>query len=225
MPAASLACGLRSVPVNRRAGRRNGTRRAVLLSETVPFNQATGGTVTEFTDAAGKRIRLHVMNANTTYTQLLGRRDCRVLVQGGGGGGGGGGGNQHGGGGDGGYGSDTSAVRIGEQAHSVTVGEGGGGWGGTGGASSAFGITANGGPGGAYQGGGDTHGSTRGPNSNITGTTFQYGRFGGGVHYNWGYAAGPANTGQGGGGGANTQVFGPGPGGSGMVAVSYEIAA
>lgn len=188
------------------------------------MNNATGGTISTYV-SGGRTYRVHTLTSNSNFVVLLGANPFRILVQGGGGGGGGGGGNQHGGGGDGGYGYEYPSVTLTAGTYPVVIGGGGGGWGGTGGTTTAFGYTAAGGPGGAYQGGADTHGSTRGPNSSITGTTFQYGRFGGGVHYNWGYAAGPANTGRGGGGGANDQSFGPGPGGSGVVIVSYEVAA
>lgn len=85
MSAASLACALRSVPVSRRVGRRNGTRRAVALSETLPFNAATGGTVTEFVDATGKRRRVHTFTANGNLVKSISFRSYRALVVAGGG--------------------------------------------------------------------------------------------------------------------------------------------
>lgn len=191
------------------------------------YNEASGGTVTTITNynGTGQTWKVHRFNSNGTFTvtRSVGVYPFRVLIVGGGGGGGSGGGNQHGAGGNGGFGSDFTLNSLALQNHSITIGNGGGG-NGNGSATQAFGYTANGGTAGAYMGGADTHGSTNGPNSNITGSLFQYGRFGGGVHYNWGYAAGPANTGQGGGGGQNTGGFGPGPGGSGVAIISYRVA-
>ena len=192
------------------------------------WNDATGGTIAEVDNynGTGERWRVHRFTGNGTLNVSLAVQPFRVLVVGGGGGGGAGGGAQHGGGGDGGWGSDTTTALT-TGAHTITVGGGGGG---AGGASTAFGITGNGGKAGAYQGGGDTHGATNGPNSDTHGAPFgaistvpfRFGAQGLGFH-GWRGNNGPPNTGRGGDGGNNTGSPGPTGGGSGVVIVAYQI--
>jgi hypothetical protein len=221
------------------AGGTGGSGVVVIAYEVPPptFNVATGGTVTDVVDynGTGQTWRIHTFTADDTFEVTAAPQPFRVLCQGGGGAGGGVDNNTHSNAGDGGYGTDDEYT-IPPGSHSVLVGVGGAaqGWGyagqygGTGGPSSLGSIvTANGGPGGASVSGdaGGYNGPTRGPSSDITGATVQYG--GGGVG-NWSYGTvqNPVQpgTGRGGDGGrnANPQLQGV-AGSSGVVIIAYWI--
>lgn len=203
------------IPVNS-VGR--GRSNNALSRTTTNWNEATGGTITTYT-SGGITYRVHSFLSNGNFVITNAANTFDIVFVGAGGGGGAGGGNQHGAGGNGGFGAQHLGITLSNGTYPISIGQPNGG------ATTGLGYTGNGGSNGAYMGGADNHGSTNGPLSSLRDgvTSVQYGRFGGGVHFNWGYAAGPDNTGQGGGGGANTGAWGPGPGGSGIFVIRYRI--
>lgn len=200
------------------------------------WNDATGGTVTEYSDSRGFRWRAHVFTEAGTLTVKRALRPFQVLVIGGGGGGGSSMGGRVGGGGSGGtVVADSRTLTVGDVA--VTIGAPGRGHGtqqdvpGTPGDPSTLGsIQAAGGQG----GGPGAEGSypqkpaappNGGTTSSITGTAVVYAMNGG----NGGdqQIGGTSPTrGSGGGGGA----AGWGHGGNaadgqpGIVVVAYQVA-
>jgi hypothetical protein len=96
------------------------------------FNDATGGTVSEYTTADGKLMRVHTFTASGDLTVKKTGQPWRVLVVAGGGGGGGAGGGSdrngmwYGGGGGGAGGMvESAALALPAGAHAIAVGTGG----------------------------------------------------------------------------------------------------
>ena len=135
----------------------------------IPFNvinpvpiQATGGSISDFTDGDGVEYRIHAFastGTNTFSVSGVGNISSEIdtlIVAGGGSGGSGAGGENQGSGGGGGAGGlvYSSGISISAQNYSIVVGNGGAGrtghpqFGIDGGNSSAFGLTALGGGGG-----------------------------------------------------------------------------
>jgi titin len=193
----------------------------VAATPVVPWNAATGGTVTTIANynGTGQTWKVHTFTANDTLTVSSASRTFRVLVQGGGGGWGvwwSAGGTGSGGGGGGTDERLTFTATAG--AYPVTVGMRGadGGlsyFGGNGGSSTAFGITATGGTtNGNYPmssvtrglpQGGDPYATTT---SNITGVSTTYAGAQGATGY-----------------GAGTTWSPHGGGRQGVVIVAYQI--
>jgi hypothetical protein len=204
----------------------------------MPFNDATGGTITTYT-LSGKTYRVHsFLSGSTNFVVLRSPQPFDVLCVGGGGGGGGQDGNFHGDGGGGGYDTGTTLVLTPTTYSAVVGGGGGGGWGtwgygSPGGSSSLSTVSANGGPGGnpaGINGGNYSYGPSNGGTWDWrTGSNVTYGS--GGAPNDWDntQGSGGANTGNGGGGGhtnkgepAGTE-HGGATGGSGIVVVRYQI--
>lgn len=207
---------------------------AILAAATPGYNDATGGTVTTYFDAAeGKAFRVHTFTADGTFevTQDSGRPYSVLVVAGGQGGGGDM--SRVGGTGGGVVEDNTETIAVG--SYPITVGSGGGiaNPGNPGGPSTAFGITAN--PGAGAGGGSPSPGSGpetggdggTGTQSTITGSAAYYGSGGGG---GGGINGSPGNSGPGtygrGGRASNwsSAGFGGENGQPGVVIVSYEVA-
>jgi hypothetical protein len=179
------------------------------------FNEATGGTVTEYDDG-GTRYRMHTFTSSGTFTVNVAPKPFRVGAIGGGGGGADG--LHYMGGGNAGSLAENAALTLPQAAIPVAVGAGGHGGtnadgsggsslGGAGGTSSlgtlltaAGGAPRNGGGGGRFAPG------APGPTSKVCGVDVTAGAGGGG-------------GGDCGGGGCPA-----GGGGSGVVVISYQIA-
>jgi type II secretory pathway pseudopilin PulG len=198
----------------------------------VPYNAATGGTVTTHS-IAGVQYKVHTFTGSGTFTVSSGAREFRVLSVGGGAGGG------YGGGGGKGTLIDTTVSSLPSGGIAVTVGGGGGPMaciisnddrsGGNGGTSSVGSFVVA--SGGISRGGGYGAGGW----SNITGTSIQYGGQGANHQINsndtypghargGGSAAssGSSGTWYGAGGGGGQWCSGAGH--SGIVQIRYQIA-
>lgn len=185
------------------------------FSESNPV--ATGGTVID-TNIAGTEYRVHKFTTNGTLTFSRPGEVDYLIVGGGGGGGSSTTNNNDGCGGGGAGGMLEGVTTVTAQAYNIVVGLGGAGVnaaltpGGDGGPSSAFGLTALGGGGGATQNTAGRSGGSGGGAGN-----------GGGAGP---YAGGPGTTGQGNAGGNITtggnNWVGSGGGGAGSVGVSGD---
>ena len=164
----------------------------LLLAGAVPQAlavSATGGTITNYTDAGGTNWTANIFtNVGTTNLTVTSGGNVKVLVVGGGGGGGSGPANFGGGGGGGGGVIFTNILNLEAGIYDVVVGFGGPGGGttgptgnGTNGGYSAlsnatFNLTAGGGGGGGYYG---QSGLTGGTGATVGGSGGGHGRDGG----------------------------------------------
>lgn len=238
---------------NDHAGQTPGRAGLVVVAyQVAPYNQATGGAVTEY-EAAGKRYRVHTFTGSGTFTVEVAAKPFRTLVVAGGGGGGSnnyqieGGFWQTGGfdpyGGSGGR-VVPAAVPLVAGAHVVTVGEGGRG--GLGANNSSSNPPPYNGGRSAIEGTSEASGASaalNGTASDITGAARFYGGQGqrsavynpeaggspttGAPAYQSGGNGTPSTGGGGGSGFAGNSDHGEcgasGAGGSGVVIISYEI--
>lgn len=203
-----------------------------LISKADAWNDATGGTITDYTKD-GKRYRRHTFLSSGIFTVTRAVRPYTVYLLGGGGGGGHGGfdgGGPHGGGNGGGGGYYSITKTLTSDSYPVTVGTGGapGGYGGApGGNTSAFTFIAGGGGGGCW--GQDAQ--TGGDGLPGTPTEARGGNGGGANHAPSDPCAGkqtpiglPSSVANGGrGGGASTDPPAPTAGQGGAVVVDYQI--
>lgn len=195
------------------------------------WNDATGGTITEYSDSRGFRWRCHTFTQSGTLEVKRSLRPFRFLLVGGGGGGAGGGpyAGGGGGGGAGGYIENNSAT-VDKGTYQIVVGNGGPGGegarqgahngvaGSKGGDTTFVSLTAVGGGGGeAYQSGGSGGGSGGGSynwrDTQLPGTPGQGNNGGRGAMDTDGQ--GVHIAGVGGGGGGATSPGGVGGGGAG----------
>ena len=107
-------------------GERGAWSNVVSVTPSVPYNDATGGTITTVDDynGTGEQWRVHTFAANGTLNVTKATQPFRVLVVGGGGTGGTGCPNGAGGGGGGGGVYHNAALALTATAHTVTVGAG-----------------------------------------------------------------------------------------------------
>ena len=182
----------------------------VAATPVIPWNAATGGTITTVTNynGTGQTWKVHTFTSGGTLTVTSAARTFSILAVGGGGGGGGSNNSFHGGAGGVPSMAENPAVTLSVTAYAVTVGAGGAGssfWGASGGTSALAGTSAGGG-GGGWTG----HSGSSGNPYAAAGRSSAYGG-GGAVEY--------GRPGNGGWVGTNPG----GTGWSGIVIVAYQV--